>query len=70
MTTNDTFLTRLKDEQAVLAERLDKLTQFINTNKFDEVSPRQQQLLVLQQQTMILYNTILKQRLHDLNENL
>lgn len=60
------FLYRLRNEFSELVEKCDKLSSFIDSEKFNELPILQQRLLVLQHQSMIQYKEILNFRLLDL----
>lgn len=57
------FKTRLIEEQSLLEEKLNKLNSFTQSDKFDEIDPRQQSLLVIQAGAMYTYNECLKARI-------
>ena len=57
--------TRLKAEQVCLKERLSKLVDFINSEKFYELSPNNKQLLRNQKVAMELYLSVLNMRVFE-----
>ena len=58
-----TFKERLIKEQEELSDKLNKLYTFGSTEKFKELDPIHQQLLVIQSGSMATYNETLKLRL-------
>ena len=62
------FKERLMDEKQQLDERLSKLGPFIDSEKFNEIDPRQQELLRCQYWTMQSYTDILERRIELLAE--
>ena len=54
---------RVKIELQELENKLNKLIEFISSEKFEELSKRQQELLIEQRFCMSLYAMILKNRL-------
>ena len=54
---------RVKIELQELENKLNKLIEFISSEKFEELSKRQQELLIEQRFCMSLYAIILKNRL-------
>ena len=60
------FEERLEAECAQLDIRLEGLTKFINSEKFNSVSPTQRSLLKIQAQVMNLYLEIISARVIDL----
>ncbi len=58
-----TYIERLKIEHDELEEKIYKLNDFVDSEAFDELSERNQQLLVLQSQSMAQYRYILSIRL-------
>lgn len=63
---SDKFEERLEAECAQLDIRLEGLTKFINSEKFNNVSQAQRVLLKIQAQVMKLYLEILSARVIDL----
>ena len=63
------FLTRLVDEQLELQSKLEKLSDFISSEKIANVDLDQQRLLKMQVSAMALYNAILKDRILLLRNN-
>lgn len=61
------FLTRLKTEQSELTEKIEKLSVFVNGDKFNTLSSKHQYLLKRQLVAMEQYNECLELRLEDLN---
>lgn len=57
------FKTRLIEEQAQLEEKLDKLNDFNQSEKVNEIDPVQKDLLLIQAGAMYTYNECLKSRL-------
>ena len=57
------FKTRLIEEQSLLEDKLNKLNSFVQSDKFDEIDPRQQPLLIIQAGAMYTYNECLKARI-------
>jgi hypothetical protein len=57
------FKTRLRDEKQQLDERLGKLGDFLETEAFKGIDPRQQELLRCQYFTMQTYADILERRI-------
>lgn len=57
------FKTRLIEEQSLLEEKLNKLNNFNQSDKFDEIDSRQQSLLIIQAGAMYTYNECLKARI-------
>ena len=57
------FKQRLMDEKQQLDEKLGKLGAFIDTEPFEKVDPRQQELLRCQYFTMQTYSDILERRI-------
>lgn len=57
------FITRLRDEQEELSEKISKLEVFISTDKFVGLGAEPQFLLTQQLKTMEAYNSILIRRL-------
>ena len=57
------FKTRLVEEQAQLEEKLDKLNDFNQSEKADQIDPVQKDLLLIQAGAMYTYNECLKARL-------
>lgn len=60
------FKTRLIDEQAQLEEKLEKLNNFNQSEKANEIDPVQKSLLLVQAGAMYTYNECLKARLERL----
>ena len=68
-TKNDnSFIDRLIIEHKELLEKVDKLTEFIRSDKFKDVKPYQQALLQSQLSTMLTYLRILELRIENLTE--
>lgn len=61
---------RLVKEQAELKEKLIKLTEFINSEKFYTLSPNNRQLLKNQKITMELYLSVLNMRVFEDVDNI
>lgn len=61
-----TFKERLNIEQSQLEERLNKLNDFNQSEKTDEIDPVQKSLLLVQAGAMYIYNECLKARLERL----
>lgn len=61
------FQTRLLEEYKQLKEKVDKLEEFIDSEKFTKVSEKQQSLLYLQLDAMEEYAWALSQRIKDLD---
>lgn len=59
----NTFYDRLLQEKAELDERKDKLTDFINSGKAENIDPQQKALLRVQATLMEAYSEVLTQRL-------
>lgn len=57
------FKTRLVEEQAQLEEKLNKLNDFNQSEKVNEIDPVQKSLLQIQAGAMYTYNECLKERL-------
>ena len=57
------FKTRLVEEQAQLEEKLNKLNDFNQSEKVNEIDPVQKELLLVQAGAMYTYNECLKARL-------
>ena len=57
------FKTRLVEEQALLEEKLNKLNDFNQSEKVNEIDPVQKDLLLVQAGAMYTYNECLKARL-------
>ena len=57
------FKTRLVEEQAQLEEKLNKLNDFIQSEKVKEIDPVQKDLLLVQAGAMYTYNECLKARI-------
>ena len=57
------FKTRLVEEQALLEEKLNKLNDFNQSEKVNEIDPVQKDLLLVQAGAMYTYNECLKTRL-------
>ena len=57
------FKTRLVEEQAQLEEKLNKLNDFNQSEKANEIDPVQKDLLLVQAGAMYTYNECLKARL-------
>lgn len=62
----DDFLKRLENEKADLSERIGKLGDFLNSDKFEAISKTQKHLLQIQFSAMKTYYECLVQRLTDL----
>lgn len=60
------FKTRLVEEQAQLEEKLNKLDNFIVSEKFNDIEDTQRALLQVQATAMNVYNQCLKERLERL----
>lgn len=60
------FRTRLAEEQAQLEEKLNKLDEFLDSDKFNRVDDVQKALLKVQATAMNTYNQCLKERLERL----
>lgn len=65
----ETFLTRLKQEEGDLYARKEKLGDFIDSEKFNDVSEKQKGLLKKQYDLMCEYGKVLSQRITDLEES-
>lgn len=61
------FLERLKTEKEELALKIEKLTNFIASDKFNELNLMQKNLLQLQAGAMETYHDCLLFRINDLN---
>lgn len=57
---------RLLDEAEELTRRVEALSSFIETDKFEELTPTQQMLLPMQLSIMTQYHDILRLRLDDI----
>lgn len=57
------YIKRIENEKIALDDKLDNLSAFINTNKFDNLERKQQKLLLSQQGIMASYSSILRDRL-------
>ena len=57
------FKTRLVEEQAQLEEKLNKLNDFNQSEKVNEIDPVQKDLLLVQAGAMYAYNECLKARI-------
>lgn len=57
------FKSRLVEEQAQLEEKLNKLNEFNQSEKVNEIDPVQKSLLIIQAGAMYTYNECLKERL-------
>ena len=57
------FKTRLVEEQAQLEEKLNKLNDFNQSEKVEEIDPVQKDLLLVQAGAMYTYNECLKARI-------
>ena len=60
------FKTRLVEEQALLEEKLNKLNDFNQSEKVNEIDPVQKDLLLVQAGAMYTYNEVLKARIERL----
>jgi hypothetical protein len=60
------FKSRLVEEQAQLEEKLNKLNDFNQSEKVNEIDPTQKSLLLVQAGAMYTYNECLKARLERL----
>ena len=60
------FIKRLENEESQLRDRINKLYDFIESDKFDEVEREQQSLLLIQLNAMRTYWRILQTRLNRL----
>ena len=65
---NKEFIHRLEIEKEELEYKKDALSEFIDSDKFNDVNYVQQLLLPIQLDTMNAYLTILDARLYDLEE--
>lgn len=65
----ETFLTRLVKERDELKDRLDKLDNFLMSDKAKEIDPIQRDLLQIQSTSMNTYLTCLETRLGRLNKS-
>lgn len=65
----ETFLTRLVKERDELKDRLDKLDDFLMSDKADKIDPIQRDLLQIQSTSMNTYLTCLETRLERLNKS-
>ena len=65
----ETFLTRLVKERDELRDRLDKLDNFLMSDKADNIEPIQRDLLHIQATSMNTYLTCLNTRLARLNKS-
>jgi len=63
------FRERVLEEKAQLDERLSKLGPFIESEKFETIDTRQQELLRCQYWTMQTYTDILERRLEALADS-
>lgn len=57
------FKSRLVEEQSQLEEKLNKLNDFNQSEKVNEIDPVQKSLLIIQAGAMYTYNECLKERL-------
>lgn len=57
------FKQRLETEQVELEEKLNKLNDFNQSEKVNEIDPMQKSLLIIQAGAMFTYNECLKERL-------
>ena len=57
------FKTSLVEEQAQLEKKLNKLNNFNQSKKVNEINPVQKELLLVQAEAMYTYNECLKARL-------
>ena len=62
------IIEKISIEQSELDNKLDKLNDFISSDKFNEIEEEQQNLLLAQQGTMARYLCILRDRLNLLNK--
>lgn len=62
----DDFKSRLIEEQAQLEEKLNKLNDFNQSEKVNEIDPVQKDLLLVQAGAMYTYNEVLKVRIAQL----
>lgn len=60
------FLERLEKEDENLSNKIDRLVEFMNSSKFDDLDPFQQSVLMIQLQAMRTYSECLNQRLLEL----
>lgn len=58
-----TFLDRLKIEEGELLEKLEKLSEFIDSEGFDNLDEENKSLLLIQVNTMAVYHEILTRRI-------
>jgi hypothetical protein len=63
-----TFIERLHEEKIQLDEKINKLTLFTNSDKFNEVTDIQKSLLTIQLNAMETYSACLHERIADLNK--
>jgi len=63
----DPFKLRLIEEQQQLGEKLNKLNDFNQSKKVDDIDPVQKSLLLVQAGAMYTYNECLKARLERLD---
>ena len=57
---------RLSDEQLQLVERIDKLSDFIDSDNFDNIKKEQKGLMCIQLSIMEAYDTVLVERINNL----
>lgn len=65
----DSFIQRIKDEKELLDEKIDKLSKFIISEKFDSLDDEMRSLLSKQFETMKKYSEILQKRLELLEKS-
>lgn len=65
----DSFIQRIKDEKELLDEKVDKLSKFIISEKFDSLDDEMKSLLSKQFETMKKYSEILQKRLELLEKS-
>lgn len=65
----DSFIQRIKDEKELLDEKVDKLSKFIISEKFDSLDDNMKSLMSKQFETMKKYSEILQKRLELLEKS-
>lgn len=63
------FKDRLVTEHSELSEKIEKLSNFLESERFSDIDKEQQELLKQQYQVMLEYQQILIQRIKLLQEN-
>lgn len=64
----ETFIDRLAKEGTDLSKKVEKLSDFLDSDKFKELDKNQQMLLTIQLGSMSAYLTAITMRLHLLSE--